>query len=81
MYSLIRTGSVLYGLVKASTRFSSKKGLNCNTSGLFSSDCATGEFQCVSDRRCIPESRRCDNRRDCEDGSDEANCRKYKCPK
>ncbi|XP_052285983.1 basement membrane-specific heparan sulfate proteoglycan core protein-like isoform X3 [Dreissena polymorpha] len=37
-------------------------------------DCLEGEFQCVTSRKCIAGARRCDTRRDCPDGSDEAKC-------
>lgn len=36
--------------------------------------CTKQHFQCVSNLRCIPKSKRCDNKRNCRDGSDEANC-------
>ena len=39
------------------------------------SSCHVDEFQC-SNGRCISEHRRCDNHRDCEDGSDEKQCGK-----
>jgi Low-density lipoprotein receptor domain class A. len=37
--------------------------------------CAAFEFTC-QDGSCIDSRRVCDRRRDCEDGSDEANCGK-----
>ncbi|XP_022657820.1 low-density lipoprotein receptor-related protein 3-like isoform X2 [Varroa destructor] len=36
--------------------------------------CAEREFQCLSDRKCIPESWKCNMLRECEDGSDEKGC-------
>lgn len=38
--------------------------------------CRHDEFTC-QDGACIPHGRRCDRRRDCHDGSDEIDCRKY----
>ena len=37
--------------------------------------CTKQHFQCVSNLRCIPKRKRCDNKRNCRDGSDEANCK------
>ncbi|RDD37276.1 Basement membrane-specific heparan sulfate proteoglycan core protein [Trichoplax sp. H2] len=37
--------------------------------------CSEDEFRCKRSRKCIPASRRCNDRRDCRDGSDERNCR------
>lgn len=37
------------------------------------SECAAGEFSCDIER-CIPLSERCDNKRDCTDGTDELQC-------
>lgn len=39
----------------------------------FVSECAAGEFSCDIER-CIPLSERCDNKRDCTDGTDELQC-------
>jgi hypothetical protein len=36
--------------------------------------CRVGEFRC-DDSTCIPDSLKCDNRRDCSRGEDELNCR------
>lgn len=36
--------------------------------------CATNEFYCATERRCIPDVLYCDGKPDCSDGSDE------KCP-
>ena len=38
------------------------------------SGCKDGEFQCVSDGTCYPGSYECDDYKDCNDNSDEANC-------
>lgn len=38
--------------------------------------CQEEEFTCL-DQSCIPLNQRCDEREDCEDGSDEFECRKY----
>ena len=39
--------------------------------------CNSNEFQCESDRSCISFVGRCNGRRECSDGSDEAGCRKF----
>ena len=44
---------------------------------LLGAGCQTTEFRCRSGD-CVPYSSYCDNRRDCEDGSDEEDCRKSK---
>ncbi|GFR68375.1 low-density lipoprotein receptor, partial [Elysia marginata] len=36
--------------------------------------CGPGLFQCADFERCIDSRRRCDNRQDCRDGSDETGC-------
>lgn len=36
--------------------------------------CDRFEFECHQPKKCIPNWRRCDGRRDCRDGQDEANC-------
>ena len=38
--------------------------------------CGPDSFQCVGDRTCIPGAMQCDSKSDCQDQSDEANCRK-----
>lgn len=38
------------------------------------SDCGFREFQCQSDKKCIPSVWRCNQNRECEDGSDERDC-------
>ena len=40
--------------------------------------CETNEFQCVSDKVCLPVQWRCDNFVDCHDESDEENCGQYR---
>ena len=42
-----------------------------------SSECEENEFRC-DDGSCIDISRHCDRTRDCPDGSDEHECRKYR---
>ncbi|OWK17993.1 SORL1, partial [Cervus elaphus hippelaphus] len=37
--------------------------------------CDRFEFECRQPKKCIPNWRRCDGHRDCQDGQDEANCR------
>ena len=37
-------------------------------------NCDYGDFQCIESGNCIDASMRCDNRLDCDDGSDEADC-------
>ena len=39
--------------------------------------CQSGEFSCSSGNQCVPYSLVCDGRKDCQDFSDEANCRKF----
>jgi len=41
------------------------------------SPCRYHEFQCKSERQCIPRSFHCDLEVDCLDGSDEVGCCKY----
>ncbi|KAL4717428.1 hypothetical protein ACJJTC_000577 [Scirpophaga incertulas] len=41
----------------------------------FRPNCPPGEFSC-DDTRCVRNSARCDGRRDCHDGTDEAGCSK-----
>lgn len=38
--------------------------------------CREDEFKC-DDHVCLPLSKKCDRARDCRDGTDENNCRKY----
>lgn len=38
--------------------------------------CRSDEFTCFSDKTCIPLTSRCNRQRDCQDGSDEFDCRK-----
>lgn len=38
-------------------------------------DCHVNEFRCT-EGKCIPQSKKCDNSRDCSDGSDEHDCGK-----
>ena len=47
--------------------------------------CAQKTFTCLranarNEHQCIPESQRCDGTVQCQDSSDEQNCRKYKFP-
>lgn len=39
--------------------------------------CQYYQFKCDDDE-CIDQRRQCDGRRDCQDGSDEYNCRMYR---
>lgn len=41
----------------------------------FTGDCHINEFRCT-EGKCIPQSKKCDNNRDCSDGSDEHDCGK-----
>ena len=53
--------------------------------------CVEGDFRCTDGHRCVSPSWVCDRVRDCDDGSDEAQCgqgkslckkyRSYACPK
>lgn len=36
--------------------------------------CLEDEFRCRRSRKCIPAYKRCNQKRDCKDGSDEKNC-------
>ena len=36
--------------------------------------CTSKQFKCESDNKCIPNHWRCDNKEDCNDGSDERSC-------
>lgn len=38
--------------------------------------CVAGQFMCISDRRCVPQSSICNGIPECRDGSDEHNCGK-----
>lgn len=43
---------------------------------LFSATCSPDQFTCANGQ-CISSAQRCDRRNDCNDGSDERNCRKF----
>ena len=38
--------------------------------------CLWGDFVCRSNSKCVPKITRCDGVMDCDDNSDELNCRK-----
>ncbi|XP_022622767.1 MAM and LDL-receptor class A domain-containing protein 1 [Seriola dumerili] len=42
-------------------------------------NCPDGEFACGAHGECVPQSKECDFRPDCSDGSDEINCVKELC--
>ncbi|XP_071341063.1 MAM and LDL-receptor class A domain-containing protein 1 isoform X4 [Trachinotus anak] len=42
-------------------------------------NCPDGEFACRAHGECVPQSKECDFRPDCSDGSDEINCVKELC--
>ncbi|XP_055943864.1 MAM and LDL-receptor class A domain-containing protein 2-like isoform X2 [Argiope bruennichi] len=44
-----------------------------------STGCLPTQFLCVADRKCIAGDKKCDFRKDCKDGSDEADCVKETC--
>ncbi|KAF8778576.1 MAM and LDL-receptor class A domain-containing [Argiope bruennichi] len=44
-----------------------------------STGCLPTQFFCVADRKCIAGDKKCDFRKDCKDGSDEADCVKETC--
>lgn len=37
--------------------------------------CRSNEFQCATSKRCISESLKCNQEENCDDGSDEKNCK------
>ena len=39
--------------------------------------CYGDEFMCVKSKKCIWKTWVCDHDNDCDDGSDEVNCREY----
>lgn len=39
--------------------------------------CSRGQFMCRRPPHCIPDWQRCDGQIHCQDGSDEAQCRKF----
>lgn len=40
-------------------------------------ECSEDQFACLDGKNCLPKSWKCDNRKDCQDGSDELGCSKY----
>lgn len=38
------------------------------------------QWSCASGDQCVPDMWRCDSQRDCEDGSDEAGCKRGRPP-
>ena len=54
-----------------------KDSFSHSTANIFSSGCPSGYFQCITDKKCIPETQKCNKQADCMDGSDEFDCSKY----
>ena len=41
--------------------------------GQWATDCAYGDYPCDDGKKCYTEEQRCDDRKDCDDNSDEDN--------
>ncbi|XP_076438284.1 sortilin-related receptor-like [Babylonia areolata] len=52
----------------------------CTVRGNSTLSCASDQFHCQNDNRCIPSQWRCDHDDDCRDMSDETDCPYYTCP-
>lgn len=40
-------------------------------------ECDDDSFICTNNNKCIPDYKRCNEKLDCDDGSDEKNCEDY----
>uniref|UniRef100_A0ACB8EXP6 Sortilin- receptor n=1 Tax=Sphaerodactylus townsendi TaxID=933632 RepID=A0ACB8EXP6_9SAUR len=45
-----------------------------STSSSLAGRCSRFEFECQEMKKCVPNWKRCDNLKDCQDGTDELNC-------
>ena len=57
--------------VQKQTKFTSM----CSSFVIALSTCSTSQFQCKTSKHCIRAIYRCDDDRDCIDGSDEVGCK------
>ena len=69
------SNGVWYGLTDRIEGTESRTGLSAvipiNGNMLYSCQCGTNEFACLTDGQCYPQDVLCDGQLDCEDGSDE----------
>ena len=68
-------GSLVIGNHKWTVSNDSKCSIETETKSIILSSCSSGQFTC-DDGLCIRVSKRCDGANDCQDKSDEINCRK-----